>query len=126
MNKSNIYFLYRKNSLVINNPQHMNIFEPEYIAIEHHSATLTIFYKWSKTFWENIAEVYNMSTARTKWHKYIADGYSRVIDPYPNVRVGNGVTEERNIVTISPRALSSKLTKANKMISSAKRNVRRK
>ena len=57
MNKDNIYFLYKKNALLERNPNNFDMLVPEYIAIEQNSDTLTIFYKWSKTFWENIAEV---------------------------------------------------------------------
>ena len=126
MNKDNIYFLYKKNALLERNPNNFDMLVPVYIAIEQYSDTLTIFYKWSKTFWENIAEVYNIEKARGRWQAYVSKGYDRVEDPFPHTRVGNGINEERKIVTIKPPQLASKLASANKMIASAKRNVRRK
>jgi hypothetical protein len=123
MNKDNIYFLYWEGEVA-----NMLFESPpiEYIAIEQHSDTLTIVYKWSKTFWENIGEIYDIEVARKRWHEYTRKGYVRVTDPYPSVRVGNGINEERKIVTIQPKVLSSKLRAAGKKIRSARKNVRRK
>ena len=121
MNKKNIYFLYKKNELFERNPSHEDILTPQYIAIEQHSDNLTIIYKWVSRnhTWENIDEVYEIGLARGRWKEYIEKGYVRVTDPYPSIRVGNGVTEERKIVTINPRKLSTKITSAKKSIRKA-------
>lgn len=114
----------------MNNLQVDRLQTSEYIAIEHYSDTLIMFYEFHKSdslpSWQCFSTVYDIVVARHKWERWTAQGWERVVDPYPNIRVGNSAIEENNIVTIQKPTLQNKMKKANALIAKAHAVTKRK